>query len=159
MAKDFTNKLIHSGAAEARSSVMKLAGDVSTWWAALDPGLPQPQESTEKSARSPQARSQTSTAVTRPFMALPLYGGVVLGNLSGGFSGFWALNSGLAQPQDREISPHPPGKSLAIHSYFRCLSGIWRIFICVRSVFSILFDPWILPWPKGSPQKHNPGKV
>lgn len=86
LAKDFTNKLIHSGAAEARSSVMKLAGDVSTWWAALDPGLPQPQESTEKSARGPQARSQPSTAVTG-LVALPLYGGVVLGDPSGFFSG------------------------------------------------------------------------
>ena len=54
LAKDFTSKLLSNGAAEARSSVMKLAGDVSSWWAALDPGLPQPQESLETSARNPQ---------------------------------------------------------------------------------------------------------
>lgn len=58
LAKDFTNKLINSGAAEARSSVMKLAGDVSNWWAALDPGLAQPPESSENPARSPQSSSE-----------------------------------------------------------------------------------------------------
>jgi len=58
LAKDFTNKLINTGAAEARSSVMKLAGDVSSWWAALDPGLTQAQETPSESARSPQVLSQ-----------------------------------------------------------------------------------------------------
>lgn len=59
LAKDFTNKLITSGAAEARSSVMKLAGDVSSWWAALDPGAAtQPQETSEQSGRSPQGSGE-----------------------------------------------------------------------------------------------------
>jgi len=58
LAKDFTNKLINTGAAEARSSVMKLAGDVSSWWAALDPGLTQAQETPSESARSPQGSGE-----------------------------------------------------------------------------------------------------
>ena len=56
LAKDFTSKLITSGAAEAKSSMMRLAGDVSSWWAALDPGLPPTQEASQPSARSQQVR-------------------------------------------------------------------------------------------------------
>ena len=54
LAKDFTNKLFTNGASEARSSVMKLAGDVSSWWATLDPVPKQPQEP------SPQATSRST---------------------------------------------------------------------------------------------------
>lgn len=56
LAKDFTSKLITSSAAEARSSMMKLAGDVSSWWAALDPGLAKPQETSQNTERNIQAR-------------------------------------------------------------------------------------------------------
>ena len=59
LAKDFTSKLITSGAAEAKSSMMRLAGDVSSWWAALDPGLPQAQETSQPSARSQQVKEDS----------------------------------------------------------------------------------------------------
>lgn len=54
MAKEFTNKLLVGGAAEARSSVMRLAGDVSSWWAALDPVPKQPAEAPLETSRSVQ---------------------------------------------------------------------------------------------------------
>ena len=53
-AKDFTSKLWVSGTAEAKSSVMRLAGDVSSWWAALDPGATSSADKPQDSNRSAQ---------------------------------------------------------------------------------------------------------
>lgn len=39
-----------AGATEAKSSMFKLATDVSSWWANLDPGVPKPSQPAASSA-------------------------------------------------------------------------------------------------------------
>lgn len=60
LAKEFTTKLL-GGGAEARNSVYRLAGDVSSWWAALDP-VPK-QDSPQQSARSAKVASHLTLAL------------------------------------------------------------------------------------------------
>ena len=40
------------GASEAKTSMFKLAGDVSSWWANLDPGVPKPTQASSSTTRT-----------------------------------------------------------------------------------------------------------
>lgn len=65
--KDVQSKLT-AGATEAKSSMFKLATDVSSWWANLDPGVPKPSQPAASSAtRSASDAQQSSTELVDLF--------------------------------------------------------------------------------------------
>ena len=60
------------GATEAKSSMFKLATDVSSWWSNLDPGVPKPaQPSSSAATRTASDAQQVTEAFACSVLASP----------------------------------------------------------------------------------------